>query len=201
VNKKDISKPLNDLRHTAHIGTSGESFGDIAADISKVADISVFDKDFITKALMRQEKEKKSEGASEPNRSKSRPPSCEDPETHEDVDFDIGTNSTDTNKEVSSMIAVADDSVEESSVVLRHKTLPSCLRHSVISWNLEFDSSDILSSVLAVMDQLNADEGRGKSNRVKKDPIYDEVPVDSAIFQQVPLLDTYLTPDENRRHC
>ena len=106
--------------------------------------------------------------------------------------------------EVSSLIAVADDSVGESSVVLRHKTLPSCLRHSVISWNLEFDSSDILSSVLAVMDQLNAEEGRNKSNRVKQsDPIYDEVPVASATFQQVPLLDhtSYLTPDENRRHC
>merc|ERR1712113_90194 len=34
ISKNDISKPLGDLKHMAHIGSSGHSFGDISADLT-----------------------------------------------------------------------------------------------------------------------------------------------------------------------
>lgn len=122
--------------------------------------------------------------------------------------------------------AVTEPAVTEE-VIMRHRSVPSRLRHSVFSWNLEFDQSDILTSVLAVMDQLNVDNVL--YNRISptlpmrpeihngyasaclghdSDPIYDEVPIRSPAVpirspacHQVQLYDKPdASSDENRRH-
>ena len=101
---------------------------------------------------------------------------------------------------------------QSESVVLRQKSLVAHLRQSVLSWNLEFDKTDILSSVLAVMDNLKREQPIYEQvnqpvttqthpviikseikNRVDNDPIYAEVPCFPETYQ-VEFCDT---PDES----
>merc|ERR1712176_970690 len=48
-NKTDISNPLGDVKHLYHIGSSGQSFGDMSADMSKA--MSDFGKGSTTESM------------------------------------------------------------------------------------------------------------------------------------------------------
>lgn len=196
----------------AHIGSSGQSFGDIAADISK----AVLDSDRLNStstALMEQN-----------NATSTSLPTTVTPSISLKSENFNNLNDTDNEAEFDEFIQNSKSgSVDQFRMPPRHVTstsgsyssshvirrdnpssirLETC-RKSTISFNFDFSSEtdDILSSVLAVMDQLNNSKieqtqetnqtvnvnitrgGCFASNKPKskppvnfEEPIYDEVP-------------------------
>lgn len=156
-NKTDISNPLGDVKHLYHIGSSGKSFGDISADMSKaISDLGkgpVGVSDSVASTLT-------------PSYSlKSERIDSDDTESQFD-EFTMRSSQGTTN-----------------NVNLRQPPtslhVESC-RKSTISFNFELDTEtdDIMSSVLAVMDQLqNTRFSEEMSNlSYPEERIYDEVP-------------------------
>jgi len=177
--KNDISEPLGELKHLAHISTSGDSFGDISADLSK----AVFDSDCLNKALI----EKKSMSQTSTSLPGAITPSFSLKSEHninfgsQDADMNFEKISKGKTTSFSRLPMKSPETIRRNhSETLEPAKIETC-RKSTISFNFDIgiDSDDILTSVLAVMDKLNTtrlNEDFTNGNIVPEERIYDEVP-------------------------
>lgn len=167
--KEDISKPLGDLKHMAHIGSSGHSFGDISADISK----AVYGSDCFSKGhTLSNAGTHSTDGSMTPTLSlRSEKHQYENPPPpYPEDNFGVFINGA--TKRVSQEETLNQENTDTNSSMIER------CRKSTISFNFELDveSDDILTSVLAVMDRIKNTRINGELNNYAEERIYDEVP-------------------------
>merc|ERR1711935_977281 len=151
-NKSVISNPLGDVKHLYHIGSSGKSFGDISADVSKA--MNDFGKSTLSDSMA---------STLTPSYSvKSERIDSDDTEAHFD-EF------------LRAQKVTLRQETHHSATAL----VGTC-RKSTISFNFDYDneSDDIMTSVLAVMDKLKHSRLSEEITQMSypEERIYDEVP-------------------------
>lgn len=150
-NKSDISNPLGDVKHLYHIGSSGKSFGDISADMSKA--MTDFGKGGLSDSMA---------STLTPSYSVK----------SERIDSD------DTEAQFDEFIRAQKVTLRQESQSAA--AMVETCRKSTISFNFDYDneSDDIMTSVLAVMDKLKHSRLSEEITQMNypEERIYDEVP-------------------------